>query len=320
MTIEFAHVPVLFEECMENLNIRPDGVYVDGTLGGGGHAYGIGERLSEKGLLIGIDRDQDALEAAAGRLEPLKCRKILVQSTYAEIKDVLAGDDMAGENITGIDGAILDIGVSSFQLDNSERGFSYMQDAPLDMRMNRDDSLTAADVVNGYTKKQLTDIIRDYGEERWASRIADFIVSARREKKIETTWQLVDIIKAAIPASARREGPHPAKRTFQAIRIEVNGELDQLEKAVDEFIDVLRPGGRLCIITFHSLEDRIVKQAFSKRLNPCTCPPEFPVCVCGKVSDVVKVTGRPITAGEEELETNPRARSAKLRVIEKKSD
>ncbi|MGX8773963.1 MAG: 16S rRNA (cytosine(1402)-N(4))-methyltransferase RsmH [Bacillota bacterium] len=311
--MEFNHVPVLFDECMENLNIRPDGTYVDGTLGGGGHAFGIGQRLSEKGLLIGIDRDQDALDAAALKLEPLRCRKILVRSTYAEIKDVLQR-----EGIDGIDGALLDIGVSSFQLDNAGRGFSYMQDAPLDMRMSRDDLLTAADVVNDYTKKQLTEIIRDYGEERWAGRIAEFIVEARKDKRIETTWQLVDIIKAAIPASARREGPHPAKRTFQAIRIEVNGELEQLEKAVDEFCDVLNPGGRLCIITFHSLEDRIVKQAFARRLNPCTCPPEFPVCVCGKVTDAVRVTGKPITAGEEELEGNPRARSAKLRVIGKK--
>ena len=322
MSIEFNHVPVLFEECMENLNIRPDGIYVDGTLGGGGHAFGIGQRLSEKGLLIGIDRDQDALDAAAEKLKPLKCRKILVRSTYAEIKDVLAREDVRSEleknGSEGIDGALLDIGVSSFQLDNSERGFSYMQDAPLDMRMNRDDSLTAADVVNGYTKRQLTEIIRDYGEERWASRIAEFITEARRDKEIETTWQLVDIIKAAIPASARREGPHPAKRTFQAIRIEVNGELEQLEKAVDEFCDVLNPGGRLCIITFHSLEDRIVKQAFNRRLNPCTCPPELPVCVCGKVTDAVKVTGKPITAGDQELDSNPRARSAKLRVIGKK--
>lgn len=311
--MEFEHVPVLFEECMEHLNIKPDGIYADGTLGGGGHAFGIGQQLSEKGLLIGIDRDQDALEAAGERLAPLQCRKILVQSTYAEIKDVLAEN-----GIPGIDGAILDIGVSSFQLDNSKRGFSYMQDAPLDMRMNQSDSFTASDVVNGYSRQQLADIIKNYGEERWASRIAEFIVKARKNKKIETTWQLVDIIKAAIPASARREGPHPAKRTFQAIRIEVNGELDQLEKAVDEFCDVLNPGGRLCIITFHSLEDRIVKQAFQRRLNPCTCPPEFPVCVCGKVPDVVKVTGKPITADEQELEQNPRARSAKLRVIEKK--
>ena len=314
MSIEYSHVPVLFEECMENLNIKPDGIYVDGTLGGGGHARGIGERLSENGLLIGIDRDQDALDAAGQRLASLKCRKILVRSTYAEIKDVLQR-----EGIDGIDGALLDIGVSSFQLDNTERGFSYMHDAPLDMRMNRDDPLTAGDVVNEYSGRQLTEIIRNYGEERWASRIADFIVAARKEKRIDTTWELVDVIKAAIPASARREGPHPAKRTFQAIRIEVNGELDQLEQAVDEFCDVLRPGGRLCIITFHSLEDRIVKQAFNKRLNPCTCPPEFPVCVCGKVSDAVKVTGKPIIPTEEELENNPRSRSAKLRVIEKEA-
>ncbi|MDO4176278.1 MAG: 16S rRNA (cytosine(1402)-N(4))-methyltransferase RsmH [Bacillota bacterium] len=311
--MEFKHVPVLFEECMENLNIKPDGIYVDGTLGGGGHAFGIGERLSEKGLLIGIDRDRDALEAAGKRLEPLKCRKLLVQSTYAEIKDVLQKN-----GIEGIDGALLDIGVSSYQLDNSERGFSYMQDAPLDMRMNRDDSFTAYDVINTYSKKELNDIIKNYGEERWASRIADFIVNRRKEGAIETTGQLVDVIKAAIPASARREGPHPAKRTFQAIRIEVNGELDQLRSAVDEFCDVLNPGGRLCIITFHSLEDRIVKEAFNRRLNPCTCPPEFPVCVCGKVSDAVKVTGKPIISSEGELDENPRARSAKLRVIEKK--
>lgn len=313
MEKEFNHVPVLFNECMDNLKIKPDGIYVDGTLGGGGHAFGIGERLSDEGLLIGIDRDKDALDAAGKKLEPLKCRKLFVQSTYAEIKNVLqdAGVDK-------IDGALLDIGVSSFQLDNSERGFSYMQDAPLDMRMNRNDSFSAYDVVNGYTRKELTELIKNYGEEKWASRIAEFIVNRRKNGNIETTGQLVDIIKAAIPASARREGPHPAKRTFQAIRIEVNSELDQLKEAVDEFCDVLNPGGRLCIITFHSLEDRIVKEAFHKRLDPCTCPPEFPVCVCGKVSDAVKVTGKPIVSSEAELEENPRARSAKLRVIEKK--
>ena len=313
MEKEFNHVPVLFNECMDNLKIKPDGIYVDGTLGGGGHAFGIGERLSDEGLLIGIDRDKDALDAAGKKLEPLKCRKLFVQSTYAEIKNVLqdAGVDK-------IDGALLDIGVSSFQLDNSERGFSYMQDAPLDMRMNRNDSFSAYDVVNGYTRKELTELIKNYGEEKWASRIAEFIVNRRKNGNIETTGQLVDIIKAAIPASARREGPHPAKRTFQAIRIEVNSELDQLREAVDEFCDVLNPGGRLCIITFHSLEDRIVKEAFHKRLDPCTCPPEFPVCVCGKVSDAVKVTGKPIVSSEAELEENPRARSAKLRVIEKK--
>lgn len=313
MEMEFRHVPVLFDECMENLNIKPDGIYVDGTLGGGGHAFGIGSRLSEKGMLIGIDRDRDALDAAGKRLEPLKCRKLLVQSTYAEIRSVLKAN-----GIDGIDGALLDIGVSSFQLDNSSRGFSYMQDAPLDMRMNRDDSFSAYDVVNEYSRKELAGIIKKYGEERWAARIADFIVDRRKEGNIETTGQLVDIIKSAIPASARRDGPHPAKRTFQAIRIEVNSELDQLEEAVDEFCDVLNPGGRLCIITFHSLEDRIVKETFARRLNPCTCPPEFPVCVCGKVSDAVKVTGKPIISTEQELEDNPRARSAKLRVIEKK--
>lgn len=298
---------------MENLNIRPDGIYVDGTLGGGGHARGIGERLSEKGLLMGIDRDMDAMAAAGERLKDLECRKLLVNSTYAEIDSVLEEN-----GIGGIDGALLDIGVSSFQLDNPERGFSYMHDAPLDMRMNRDDSFTAYDVVNGYDKRELTDIIRKYGEEKWASRIAEFIVRERKTKRINTTGELVEIIKKAIPAGARREGPHPAKRTFQAIRIEVNSELDQLREAIDKFCDVLNPGGRLCIITFHSLEDRIVKETFNRRLNPCTCPPEFPVCVCGKVSDVNKVTGKPIVPSEEELETNPRARSAKLRVIEKR--
>lgn len=311
--MDFKHVPVLYEECISNLNIRPDGVYVDGTLGGGGHSFGIGSHLSEDGLLIGIDRDTDALEAAGKRLEPLKCRKELVHSTYADVREVL--DELG---IDGIDGALLDIGVSSFQLDNADRGFSYMQDAPLDMRMNADDEFSAYDVVNGYDKNQLTEIIRKYGEEKWASRISDFIVKERKKGNIETTGQLVDIIKAAIPASARRDGPHPAKRTFQAIRIEVNSELEQLEKAIDEFCDVLNPGGRLCIITFHSLEDRIVKEVFNRRLDPCTCPKEFPVCVCGKVSDVIKVTGKPIVSGKEELENNPRARSAKLRVIEKR--
>ena len=311
--MDFKHVPVLYQECMDSLNIRPDGIYVDGTLGGGGHASGIGSRLNEKGTLIGIDRDTDALDAAGRRLEGLRCRTELVHNTYANIKEVLSE-----LNISGINGALLDIGVSSFQLDNKDRGFSYMHDAPLDMRMNREDRFSAYDVVNRYDKKQLQEVIKKYGEKKWASRISDFIVKNRQTAPIETTGQLVEIIKAAIPASARREGPHPAKRTFQAIRIEVNGELEQIGQAVDEFCDVLLPGGRLCIITFHSLEDRIVKEAFNRRLNPCTCPKEFPVCVCGKVSDAVKVTGKPITAGESELADNPRARSAKLRVIEKK--
>lgn len=310
--MEFKHTSVLFEECMEGLNIRPDGIYVDGTLGGGGHSEGICKRLGEKGMLIGIDRDRDALNAAEKRLEAYPCQKVFVQSNYSDIKDVLADFE-----IDSIDGALLDLGVSSFQLDNPDRGFSYMQEAPLDMRMSQDDDFTAYDVVNTYDADELKNIIFKYGEERWASRIADFIVKARKDKPIETTGQLVDIIKAAIPASARRDGPHPAKRTFQAIRIEVNDELGQLEKAVDEFCDVLSPGGRLCIITFHSLEDRIVKDIINKRINPCTCPKEFPVCVCGKVGDIKKKSNKPIAPTAEEIERNPRSRSAKLRVAEK---
>ena len=311
--MDFKHVPVLYHECLDNLNIKPNGIYADGTLGGGGHSLGIGERLEAGGTLIGIDRDEDAIAAAGRRLKDLECTVHLVHSDYADIRKVL--DDLG---IDGIDGALLDIGVSSYQLDNSERGFSYMQDAPLDMRMDQDQSFSAADVVNTYSEKELAEIIKKYGEERWASRISKFIIGARKEGPIETTGQLVDIIKAAIPASARREGPHPAKRTFQAIRIEVNSELEQLKTAIDEYCDVLKPGGRLCIITFHSLEDRIVKEAFKKRLDPCICPKEFPVCTCGRVSDVKKVTGKPIIPGEDELGTNPRSRSAKLRVIEKK--
>lgn len=311
--MDFKHVPVLYEECLENLKIKPDGVYVDGTLGGGGHSHGIGEKLNENGILIGIDRDKEAIKAAGERLADLKCQVITVQSNYADIKEVLEELD-----IQGIDGALLDIGVSSYQLDNGERGFSYMHDAPLDMRMNADESFSAYDVVNDYSEEKLTEIISRYGEERWAGRISKFIGKARKEGPIETTGQLVDIIKAAIPASARRDGPHPAKRTFQAIRIEVNRELEQLETAIDRYCDVLNPGGRLCIITFHSLEDRIVKEKFRDRLNPCTCPKELPVCICGKKADVRKVTGKPIVSDEAELESNPRARSAKLRVIEKK--
>ena len=273
--MEFKHKSVLFDECMEGLNIKPDGIYVDGTLGGGGHSSGICELLGPEGVLIGIDRDQDALNAASKRLEKYNCQKIFVQSNYSDIAQVL--EDL---EIDEIDGALLDLGVSSFQLDNPERGFSYMNDAPLDMRMSQDDSFTAYDVVNEYD-------------------------------------ELVDVIKAAIPASARRTGPHPAKRTFQAIRIEVNDELGQLERAVEEFCDVLAPKGRLCIITFHSLEDRIVKDIFNQRANPCTCPKEFPMCVCGKKPDIKKVTGKPIIPSEAELEEKPRARSAKLRVAQK---
>lgn len=313
--MEFSHVPVLYDECMRALAIKPDGIYVDGTMGGGGHSSGICERLGEGGLFIGIDRDIDAINAASKRLndQGTLCEKRFVRSNYADIKQVLER-----EGIGSIDGALLDLGVSSFQLDNPERGFSYMSDAPLDMRMDAGSDFTAYDVVNGYSEKELFRIIKDYGEERWAKRIAEFIASARKEKKIESTFELVDIIKAAIPAAARREGPHPAKRTFQAIRIEVNDELGALEKAVSDFIDVLAPKGRLAIISFHSLEDRIVKDTFKARLNPCICPPEFPVCTCGRKPDVNKITGRPIIPTDLEIENNPRSRSAKLRILEKK--
>lgn len=309
----FKHTSVLLEESIEGLNIKKDGIYVDGTLGGGGHSESICSHLSPKGTLIGIDRDQDALDAAKIRLEPYPCRKIFVQSNYSEIKDIL--DQL---ELSGIDGALLDLGVSSFQLDTPHRGFSYMQEAPLDMRMNRDDPLTAYDVVNTYSQKDLANIIAKYGEERWATRIAAFVEKERKKGPIENTTQLVNIIKAAIPAAARREGPHPAKRTFQAIRIEVNDELGQLERAVKAFCDVLNEGGRLCVITFHSLEDRIVKEIVQQRLNPCICPKEFPQCVCGRKPDIIKITKKPLTAGEQELEENPRSRSAKLRVIEKR--
>lgn len=313
--MEFKHVSVLFSESIKNLNINPEGVYVDGTLGGGGHASGICERLNSKGTLIGIDRDKDALRAAAANLEKYNCKKIFVQNNYSDIKNILKE-----QNLSSIDGALLDLGVSSFQLDNGERGFSYMKDAPLDMRMNAEDTFTAETVVNTYSEEELTRIIRQYGEERWASRISQFIIKERKKSPITTTGQLVTTIKAAIPASARRDGPHPAKRTFQAIRIEVNDELGQLERAVDAFLDVLSDQGRLCIITFHSLEDRIVKERFNQRLNPCTCPKEFPICVCGKESDVKKVLRKPILPSEQELTLNPRARSAKLRIIEKKGE
>ncbi len=309
--MQFEHVPVLYNEVMKALNIQPDGIYVDGTVGGGGHSSGICERLSEKGTLIAVDRDTAALEAAGARLAGYGCSKKFIHANYSETEAIA---EAAGGKVQGI---LLDLGVSSFQLDNAERGFSYMHDAPMDMRMNEDDILTAYDVVNGYSEKDLARIIKEYGEEKWASRIAQFIVRARSESPVRTTGELTDIIKAAIPAKARRTGPHPAKRTFQAIRIEVNDELGHLREAVEKLPDLLDSGGRIAIITFHSLEDRIVKNEFDRRLNPCTCPKEFPVCVCGKVADVRKVTRKPVTPSEEELEDNPRARSAKLRVIEK---
>jgi 16S rRNA (cytosine1402-N4)-methyltransferase len=308
----FNHVSVLLEESIAALNIRQGGTYVDGTLGGGGHGKEICSRLDGQGKFIGIDRDREALKAAAQLLEKYDCEKQFIQSNYSQIHRVL---EEAG--IEGIDGAILDLGVSSHQLDVPQRGFSYMQDAPLDMRMDQRDNFTAYDVVNGYSEERLKDIISRYGEEKWAARIAKFIEEERRGGEISSTSQLVEIIKKAIPAAARREGPHPAKRTFQAIRIEVNDELGQLEKAVDRFCDVLNGGGRLCIITFHSLEDRIVKEAFARRINPCTCPPGLPICACKKRADIRKITGKPIIPGERELSENPRSRSAKLRVVEK---
>lgn len=310
--MEFSHVPVLYDSVMEGLNIRQGCIYADGTLGGGGHSSGICERLAGNGILIGIDRDTDALKAAEERLKPYGCTKHFVHSNYSDIKLVLSE-----LGIKALDGALLDLGVSSFQLDNPERGFSYMHDAPLDMRMNADDSLTAEIVVNEYSEEELARIIKEYGEERWAVRIAQFIAKERKQRRITTTFELVDIIKAAMPAAARRDGPHPAKRTFQAIRIEVNDELGYLTRAVNDFVDVMAPGGRLAIISFHSLEDRIVKEAFQKKLNPCTCPPDLPVCVCGKNPEIKKITHKPSVADTKELELNPRSRSAKLRIIEK---
>ena len=296
---------------MTALDIKENGIYIDGTVGGGGHSSGICERLGEGGTLIAVDRDEEALKAASSRLEGYKCQKKFVHANYSDV-DAIA--EAAGGSVQGI---LLDLGVSSYQLDNPERGFSYMQDAPLDMRMDESDRLTAYDVVNGYSEKDLARIIKDYGEERWAARIAQFIAKERKEAAIDSTARLTEIIKAAIPASARRSGPHPAKRTFQAIRIEVNDELGHLREAVERLPDLLVSGGRIAIITFHSLEDRIVKTEFERRLDPCTCPPEFPVCVCGKVADVKRVTRKPIIPTDEETESNPRARSAKLRVLEK---
>lgn len=310
--MEFYHKPVLFQECVDGLAIKPDGIYVDGTLGGAGHAQGIAEKLGREGTLICIDRDEEAIEASRPRLASAECRVEIVHGNYADIKEILS--DLG---IDKIDGALLDLGVSSHQLDDPQRGFSYMYDAPLDMRMDKSESGGAKSIVNELSKEELTRVIRDYGEERYASRIASLIEKARAEKPIETTGELVSIIKAAIPAAARREGHHPAKRTFQAIRIAVNDELEGLKNAVEDFCDVLKPGGRLCIISFHSLEDRIVKEIFNRRENPCTCPKNIPVCVCGKKPDVKKVTKKPILPSEGEEEENPRARSAKLRICEK---
>lgn len=309
--MEFKHISVLLNECIEALDIKEDGIYVDGTLGGAGHSSEIVKNLSEKGRLIGIDQDTDALKAAKEKLKAYN-NVTFVHSNFHNIYDILKGLD-----IEGVDGILMDLGVSSYQLDNGERGFSYMQDAPLDMRMNRENSLSAFEVVNSYSEEELFRVIKEYGEEKFAKRIANFIVNRRKEKNIESTLELVDIIKAAIPAKARREGPHPAKRTFQAIRIEVNRELDIIEKTIRDGVEKLNVGGRMAIITFHSLEDRIVKTVYKDLANPCTCPSSFPICVCNKKPSVKLITRKPIEASEEELEYNPRSRSAKLRVIEK---
>ena len=308
---EFHHVSVLLEECIQALNIKPDGIYVDGTLGGAGHSSRIAALLTT-GRLIGIDRDPVALEAAGKRLEPWKDRVTLVHSNFCQMDQAL---DSLG--IEKVDGILLDLGVSSPQLDDGERGFSYMVDAPLDMRMNGEDALDAHCVVNTWSYEELKRILYDYGEERYAPQIAAAICRRREQKPIETTLELVDIIRSAMPASALREKQHPAKRSFQAIRIAVNDELGAVSMAMEKAIPRLNPGGRLAVITFHSLEDRIVKNAMNAAAKGCTCPPNFPVCVCGKKPRVVCLTRKPIVSGEEELERNPRARSAKLRVCEK---
>lgn len=307
----FVHKSVLLYETVGSLNIKPGGIYVDGTLGGGGHAYEVCKRLGG-GRLIGIDQDADAIRAAGERLAPFKDKVTIVRSNYQNIENVLKE-----LNIEKVDGIYLDLGVSSYQLDTASRGFTYREDAPLDMRMDQRNPTTAADIVNGYSEMELFHIIRDYGEDNFVKNIAKHIVKARAEKPIETTGELSEIIKAAIPAKVRATGGHPAKRTFQAIRIELNHELDVLENSIDRMIDFLNPGGRLSIITFHSLEDRIVKNRFRINENPCTCPPEFPVCMCGKKSKGRVITRKPIVPTEKELEENKRSKSSKLRVFER---
>lgn len=312
--MEFKHYSVLLGETIEQLNIRPDGIYVDGTLGGAGHASEVVKRLSGEGRLIGIDQDADAIRAAGERLAEYKDRVTIIRSNYANMKE-----ELQNIGVTGVDGIVLDLGVSSFQLDTPERGFTYREpDAPLDMRMDDRVSRTAKDIVNEYSEMELYRIIRDYGEDKFAKNIAKHIVMERAKKPIETAGELTEIIRASIPKKVQATGGHPAKRTFQAIRIELNRELEVLQDTLDDMIDLLNPGGRLCIITFHSLEDRIVKVNFKKNENPCTCPSDFPVCVCGKVSKGKVITRKPILPSERELEENSRSKSAKLRVFEKR--
>lgn len=312
--MEFHHKSVLLDEVIENLCIKPDGIYVDGTLGGGGHSFEIAKRLTAGGRLIGIDQDADAVRAAKERLSPYQDRVTVVRSNFCQMQDVLS---KAG--VFGVDGILLDLGVSSYQLDTPGRGFSYQDaDAPLDMRMDDRGKLTAADIVGSYSQQELYRVIRDYGEDRFARNIAKHIVCARQEKPIRTSGELTDIIRGAIPKKAQMTGGHPAKRTFQAIRIELNHELEVLEQSMDQMIRLLNSGGRLCIITFHSLEDRIVKLSFKRNESPCTCPKNFPVCVCGKLPTGKCVTHKPILPQKKECEENKRAKSAKLRVFEKK--
>lgn len=310
--MEFKHKSVLLFETIDQLNIKPDGIYVDGTLGGGGHSFQILKRLGDGGRLIGIDQDEDALKAAGERLAIFGDKVTTVRSNYCHMKQVLKE-----LGITKVSGIVLDLGVSSYQLDEPERGFTYREDVPLDMRMDRRQEKTAKNIVNEYSEMELFRIIRDFGEDKFAKNIAKHIVAAREKKEIETTGELIEIIKAAIPAKVRASGGHPAKKTFQAIRIELNAELEVLQNSLDEMIDLLEDGGRICIITFHSLEDRIVKTIFKTNENPCTCPSHFPVCVCGKKSKGKVITRKPIVPGETELEENSRAKSAKLRVFER---
>jgi 16S rRNA (cytosine1402-N4)-methyltransferase len=310
--MEFNHTSVLLGETIESLNIKPDGIYIDGTLGGGGHAYEVCKRLGDNGHFYGIDQDEAAIEAAGERLREFGDKVTIIRNNYCNIKEALMD-----KGVEHVDGIVLDLGVSSYQLDTVERGFTYKYDTPLDMRMDQRQSLTARDIVNDYDEISLYRIIKDYGEEKFAKNIAKHIVMRRAQKPIETTYELNEIIKAAIPAKMRATGGHPSKRTFQAIRIECNHELDVLKDSLEDMIEMLNPGGRLCIITFHSLEDRIVKNCYRKMENPCTCPPEFPVCVCGKVSYGRATPRKPILPSEEELEVNSRSKSAKLRVFER---
>ena len=308
--MEFKHYSVLLKETIEQLHVKPDGIYVDGTLGGGGHAFAVCSQLTE-GHFYGIDQDDAAIAAAKERLAPFGDRVTILRDNYCNMKAALAG-----EGVEAVDGIVLDLGVSSYQFDTGERGFSYRFDANLDMRMDRRQALTARDIVNGYPEGELCRIIRDYGEERFAANIAKHIVRARQDKSVETTFELNEIIKGAIPAKMRQNG-HPSKQTFQAIRIECNRELEVLRQSLDELIELLNPGGRLCVITFHSLEDRIVKTSFRKNEDPCTCPPGFPVCVCGQKSRGRVITRKPILPGAEEIAVNSRSKSAKLRVFSK---